>query len=136
MGKILDGFLFAGPVLAVVLGLLFAFASSNRIFARRPRQLALGVAIPMLVAVVGALRLRPVECDTSVLLAVIGIALAACAVGFAAALGLGLLLRMSSRAMTKRGGRRHDVEASGSGFLWRRTRRKGLPAGPRIRQDK
>lgn len=136
MSKILDGLLFAGPALAVLLGLLSAFASSNRIFERWPRQLALGVAIPMLVAVAGALRLRPVEGDTNVLLAVIGIALAACAVGFAAAFGLGVLLRVCWRLITGRGGRRHYVEAGGSGFVWRRSRRKGLPAGPRIRQGK
>ena len=136
MGKILDGFLFAGPVLAVVLGLLFGFASSNRLFAPRPLQFALGVAIPMLVAVAGALRLRPVEGDTNVLLAVIGIALAACAVGFAAALGIGVLLQASWRAMTGRGARRYSVDAGASGLGWRRSRRKGLPPGPRIRQGK
>lgn len=136
MNKILDGLLFAGPALAVVLGLLFAFASSNRIFARRPRQLALGVAIPMLVAVAGALRLRPVEDDTSVLLAVIGIALAACAVGFAAAFGLGVLLRVCWRALAGGRGRRPYAETGASGFLSHRSRRKGLPPGPRIRQGK
>jgi hypothetical protein len=142
MSKILDGLLFAGPALAVLLGLLFAFASSSRIFARRPRQLALGVGIPILIAVIGALRLRSVEGDTSVLLAVIGIAVAACLVGFTGALGLGMLLRAAWQRITGRGVRRSYAVTGASGFasgfassfMGRKSRRKGLPPGPRIRQ--
>lgn len=136
MSKILDGLLFVGPALAVVLGLLFAFSTSGRIFARRPRQLAVAVAIPMLVAVVGAWRLRQTENDTSVQLAVIGIALAACAIGFAGAFGLGLMLRAcGSWVAAARGGRPY-VSRSGAGFTSRRSRPKSLPPGPRIDQRK
>jgi hypothetical protein len=136
MGKILDALLFAGPALALVLGFLFAFASSTRFFARRPRQIAIGVAIPMLVSLVGALRLQPVESDTAVLLAVIGIALAACAVGFAGAFGFGVLLRASSHWFAGRGSRHHFGDTGVSTLIMRRSRRTELPPGPRIRQGK
>jgi uncharacterized membrane protein len=121
MAKILDTLLFAGPVLAVVFGLVFAFSSGRGIFARRPRQLALGMAIPILLALVGAFRLRAVESDTSVWLAVIGIAVAACIACFALAFGLGVAL-LTAKRMIK-----------GQSVF---RRKGGLPPGPRIRQGK
>lgn len=137
MAKILDGLLFAGPALALLLGFLFAFAStSSRIFARRPRQIALGVSIPMLVSIAGAFRLRPVESDTGVLLAVVGMALAACAVGFAAAYGFGVLLRACSQWMAGHGSRHQFGDTGVSTLIMRRSRRDGLPPGPRIKQGK
>lgn len=137
MSKILDGLLFAGPALALLLGFLFALASSSsRIFARRPRQIALGVAIPMLVSAAGALRLRPVESDPGVLLAVGGMGLAACAVGFAGAYGFGVLLRACSQWMAGDGSRHPFGDTGVSTLIMRRSRRKGLPEGPRIRQGR
>ena len=137
MNKILDGLLFAGPALALLLGFLFAFAStSSRMFARRPRQIALGVAISMLVSLAGALRLRSVESDAGVLLAVGGMALAACAVGFAGAFGFGVLLRACSQWMAGHGSRHQFGDTGVSTLIMRRSRRKGLPEGPRIRQGK
>lgn len=78
MSKILDALLFVGPALALVLGLLFACASSHRLFAWKPRRFAIALAIPMLISVAGAWRLRTVEADISVVLTVIAIAVAAC----------------------------------------------------------
>jgi hypothetical protein len=135
MAKLLDGLLFAGPALALILGFAFAFAApTSRLFARRPRQIALGVALPMLVAVAGALRLRPVESDTAVLLAVMGIAVAGCAIGFAGAFGFGVLLRASSHWFGGRATRHHFGDTGVSTLIMRR--RKALPPGPRIRQGK
>ena len=137
MSKILDGLLFAGPALALLLGFLFALASSSsRIFARRPLQIALGVVFPMLVSAAGALRLRPVESDTSVLLAVGGMALVACAIGFAGAYGFGVLVRACSQWMAGHGSRHQFGDTGVSTLIMRRSRRKGLPEGPRIRQGK
>lgn len=137
MSKILDGLLFAGPALALVLGFLFAFASSSsRLFARRPRQLALGIALPMLVALGGALRLRPVESDPAVLATVTGIAIAACAIGFAGAYGFGVLLRACSQWIAGQGSRHQFGDTGVSTLIMRRSRRNGLPPGPRIKQGK
>ena len=137
MSKILDGLLFAGPALALLLGFLFAFASSSsRPFARRPRRIALGIAAPMLVSVAGAWRLRTVESDPGVLLAVVGMALAACAIGFAAAYGFGVLLRACSQWMAGSGSRHQFGDTGVSTLIMRRSRRDALPRGPRIKQEK
>jgi hypothetical protein len=137
MSKILDGLLFAGPALALLLGALFALASSSsRMFARRPRQLALGLAIPMLVSLAGAWRLQPVETDTGVLLAVGGMALAACAVGFAGAFGFGVMLRAVSQWMAGHGSRHQFGDTGVSTLIMRRSRRKEMPEGPGIKQVK
>lgn len=137
MSKILDGLLFAGPALALLLGALFALASSSsRLFARRPVQMGLGITIPMLVSLTGVLRLRPVESDTGVLLAVGGMALAACAVGFAAAFGFGVLLRSCSQWLAGQGSRHQFGDTGVSTLIMRRSRSKGLPEGPRIKQGK
>ncbi len=134
MARILDALLFAGPALALLLGFLFAFASSSsRLFARRPRQLALGLLLPMLVALAGALGHRSVENDTAVLLAVAGMALAACAVGFGAAYGFGVLLRAVSHGMAGQGSRHQFGDTGVSTLIGRR---KSLPPGPRIKQGK
>ncbi|MFC5499790.1 hypothetical protein ACFPOE_19770 [Caenimonas terrae] len=136
MANILDGLLFAGPALALVLGFLFAFSSSSRLLARRPRQIALGVLLPMLVSVAGAVRVGATDGDTAVLLAVIGMALLACAVGFAGAFGFGLLLRASSQWMAGPGSRHQFGDTGVSTLIARRSRSKGLPPGPRIKQGK
>jgi hypothetical protein len=136
MSKILDALLFVGPALALVLGLVFAFASSHRLFAWRTRQIALGVGIPMLISAAGAWRLRTVEADISVVLTVIAIAVAACAIGFAVAFGFGVLLRASSQWFSGRGTRQHFGDTGVSTLIMRRSRNKGLPPGPRIKQGK
>ncbi len=134
--KILDALLFAGPALALLSGFLFGFASSKRVFARLPLQIALGVAIPMLVSLAGALRMRQVESDSTVLLTVIGLALGACLVGFAGAFGFGVLLRAFSGGFSRRGARPHFGDTGVSTLTARRSRRKGLPPGPKIKQGK
>lgn len=137
MSKLLDGLLFAGPALALLLGFLFALASSSsRIFARRPPQLALGVVIPMLLSGAGVWRLQSAESDTSVLLTVAGMALAACAAGFAGAYGFGFLVRACSQWMAGQGSWHQFGDTGVSTLIMRRSRRKGLPEGPRIRQGK
>ena len=136
MTKILDALLFAGPALALLFGFLFAFSPSNRLFARRPRQIALGVVIPMLVSLAGALRMRQVESDPSVLLTVIGFALGACLVGFAGAFGFGMLVRACSEGFSRHGARQHFGDTGVSTLIGRRSRRNGLPPGPRIKQGK
>lgn len=136
MNKILDGLIFAGPALALVVGLLFAFASSSsRVFEGRPRNIALGLAIPLFVSVVGAWRLPTTESDPAVLAAVIGMAVAACAVGFAGAYGFGLLLRGCSQWMAGASSRHQFGDTGVSTLIMRRSRRKNLPEGPRIRQQ-
>lgn len=135
MAKMLDGLLFAGPALALLLGAVFALASSSsRLFARRPLQVGLGIGIPMLVSLVGVLRLRPQESDTSVLLAVGCMAFAACAVGFAAAYGFGVMLRSVSQWLAGHGSRHQFGDTGVSTLIMRR--RKELPPGPRIKQGK
>lgn len=136
MTNILHALLFAGPALALLFGFLFAFSSSDRWFARRPRQIALGVVIPMLVTLAGALRMRQVESDPTVLLTVIGFALGACLIGFAAAFGFGLLLRACFGGSTRLGGRHNFSDTGVSTLIARRSRRDGLPPGPRIKQGK
>lgn len=136
MTKILDALLFAGPALALLFGFLFAFSSSNRLFARRPLQIALGVVIPMLVTLAGALRMRQVESDSTVLLTVIGFALGACLIGFAAAFGFGLLIRACFGGFSRLDWRQNFGDTGVSTLIARRSRRDGLPAGPRIKQGK
>jgi hypothetical protein len=137
MARILDALLFAGPALALLLGLGFAFASaSSRIFARRRRNIALGVIVPMLLSAAGVWRLRSAEGDPGVLLAVGGMALAACAVGFAAAFGFGVLLRAVSHSAAGHGSRHQFGDTGVSTLIMRRSRRNGLPPGPRIKQGK
>lgn len=138
MGKILNALIFVGPALALLLGFLFAFAApSSRIFARRPRQIAVAVGIPMLIAGFGAWRMQQVETDTAVLLTVIGLGVAGCAAGFAAAFGFGLLLRAASHWFSGRGSRHHFGDTGVSTLVMRRSRRNtGLPPGPRIKQGK
>lgn len=137
MSKFLDALLFAGPALALLFGFLFAFASSKRWFARRPLQMALGVVIPMLVSLVGALRMRQVENEPTVLLTVIAFALGACLIGFAGAFGFGVLLRSWSEGSSGPGRRHHHFGDTGvSTLIARRSRRDGLPPGPRIKQGK
>jgi hypothetical protein len=134
--KILDVLLFAGPALALLFGFLFAFSSSNRLFARRPRQIALGVAISMIVSLAGALRMRQVESDSTVLLTVIGLALGACVIGFAGAFGFGLLIRACFGGFSRLGARQHFGDTGVSTLIARRSRRSALPPGPRIKQGK
>lgn len=138
MGKIFDALLFVGPALGVLLGFLFAFAApSSRIFARRPRHVALALGIPMLLAAVGAWRMQRVETDTAVLLAVIGLGVAGTAVGFALAFGFGVLVRAVAPWFSGRGSRSNFSDTGVSTLLMRRSRRNsGLPPGPRIKQGK
>ena len=135
MSTLLDGLLFAGPALALLLGFVFAFASSSsRVFARRPRQFALGVAIPMLVSAAGALRLQPVESDLFVALATGAMALAACIVGFAFAFGFGILLRLCLHWMAEKGSRHQFGDTGVSTLIARRSRDRELPAEPNVKQ--
>ena len=136
MSKILDAFLFVGPALALLFGFLFAFASSNRWFARQPRRIAFGVVIPMVVSLVGATRMRQVESDPTVLLTVIAFALGACLIGFAGAFGFGVLLRSWSEGFAGPGGRQHFGDTGVSTLIARRSRRDTLPPGPKIKQGK
>jgi hypothetical protein len=137
MGKILDGLLFAGPALALLLGFLFAFAPpKSRLFARRPRHIAVAVGVPMLMAAAGAWRMHSVESDSAVVLAVVGIGLAGCAIGFAGAFGFGVLVRFASQWFSGRGSRHHFGDTGVSTLVMRRSRRTTLPPGPRIKQGK
>jgi len=135
MATLLDGLLFAGPALALLLGFVFAFASSSsRIFARRPRQFALGLVIPMLVAAAGAWRLHPAESDLTVVLAAGGMALAACVIGFAFALGFGILLRLCLHWMAEKGTRHQFGDTGVSTLIARRSRDREVPGEPNVKQ--
>lgn len=134
MGKILDALLFAGPALALLLGFMFAFAPpSSRIFARRPGPIAAAMAIAMLMAGVGAWRLQSVENDKPVVLAVMAMGLAGCALGFAGAFGFGVMIRAVSQWFSGRGSRHHFGDTGVSTLIGRR---RSLPPGPRIKQGK
>lgn len=135
MSKLLHALLFVGPALALLFGFLFAFASSKRWFALRPMQVGLGVVIPMLVSLVGALRMEQVESDPAVLLTVIAFALGACLIGFAGAFGFGILLRSWSEGVAGPG-RHHFGDTGVSTLIARRSRRDSLPPGPKIKQEK
>ena len=81
--------------------------------------------------------MQRVEGDTAVLLAVIGLGIAGCAVGFALAFGFGVLIQAVAPRFSGRGSQSHFGDTGVSTLLMRRSRRNsGLPPGPRIKQGK
>jgi hypothetical protein len=82
------------------------------------------------------MRMGQVENEPAVLVTVVAFVLGACLIGFAGAFGFGLLLRSWSEGFAGPGRRQHFGDTGVSTLIARRSRRDGLPPGPRIKQGK